>query len=73
MPEEYNHDPDERGLRYEVRDALTNSHLAKFLSTLALKASAIALAVSIWAINKVSDTQSTVNNTANQAHWAKTK
>ncbi|HEX8183054.1 MAG TPA: hypothetical protein VF575_05645 [Candidatus Saccharimonadales bacterium] len=44
-----------------VRDAHTNSHVAKLLSTLALIASAIALAVALSAMNKATDALNLAN------------
>lgn len=38
-----------------IRDAHTNSHVAKLLSTLALIGSAIALAIALSALNKATD------------------
>ena len=44
-----------------VRDAHTNSHIAKLLSTLALIASAIALAIALSALNKATDALNLAN------------
>lgn len=49
-----------------LRDAHTNSHLAKLLSTLALIASTIALAVALSAMNKATDALNLANRN-NQA------
>ncbi|MDL2342388.1 MAG: hypothetical protein QFB87_04910 [Patescibacteria group bacterium] len=44
-----------------VRDAHTNSHLAKQLATLALITAAIALAVGLAALNKATDALNLAN------------
>lgn len=44
-----------------VRDAHTNSHVAKLLATLALIASAIALATALSALNKATDALNLAN------------
>lgn len=55
------HNNDLHHLRRDTRDAHTNSQLAKWLSIIALIASAIALALSMYALNKAGDAQSTAN------------
>ena len=52
--------------RNDVRDAHTNSHVAKLLSTLALILSAIALAVALSAMNKATDALNLANRNADQ-------
>ncbi len=48
-------------MRRDVHEANTNSQIAKLLSTLALIGAAIALAMSMWALSKAGDAQSTAN------------
>jgi hypothetical protein len=52
---------DTHSLRRDVRDAHTDSQLAKLLATLALIGAALALALSMWALSKAGDAQSTAN------------
>ncbi len=52
--------------RRDVNEAHTASQLARLLSTLALLASAIALGLSMWALNKAGDAQSTANRATEQ-------
>jgi hypothetical protein len=47
--------------RRDVHDAHTNSQVAKLLSYLALAGAVIALALSIWALDKAGEAQSTAN------------
>jgi hypothetical protein len=56
-----NYGNDMHHLRRDARDAHASSELAKWLSMLALIASAIAIAVSVSAMNKAGDAQSTAN------------
>lgn len=48
-------------MRRDVHDAHTNSQIAKVLSTLAMIASVIALALSLWALDKAGEAQSSAN------------
>jgi hypothetical protein len=54
-------------LRRDARDAHASSQLAKWLSILALIVAAIALAVSMGALNKAGDAQSTANRATESA------
>jgi alkylhydroperoxidase/carboxymuconolactone decarboxylase family protein YurZ len=58
---------DRRHLNRDVRDAHVNASAAKTLATLALIASAIALAVSIMAWNKANDAIGTAKQAINQS------
>ncbi|HJQ08308.1 MAG TPA: hypothetical protein VJ836_02365 [Candidatus Saccharimonadales bacterium] len=55
MAEDYN------SVRDHLRDAHTNSHVAKLLATIALIAASIALAVALNALNKATDALNNVN------------
>lgn len=48
-------------MRRDVHDAHTSSQLAKLLSTLALLGTVISLALSLWALDKAGEAQSTAN------------
>lgn len=48
-------------MRRDVRDAHVDSKMAKMLSYLALAGAIIALALSMWALNKAGEAQSTAN------------
>ncbi len=50
-----------RHLQRDVHEAHTDSKLAKLLSTLALLTAATALALSLWALDKAGEAQSTAN------------
>jgi hypothetical protein len=52
---------DVHNMRRDVHDAHTNSQIAKLLSTLALIGAVIAIGLSMWALNKAGDAQSTAN------------
>ena len=65
---DYGRGSDMHHMRRDVRDAHSNSQLAKWLSILALIASAIALAVSMAAMNKAGDAQSTANRATERAN-----
>jgi hypothetical protein len=69
MAEEF--DNNMHHLRNDVRDAHTESRLAKLLSTLALIGAVIALALSMAALNKAGDAQSTANRATEQVQQAK--
>jgi hypothetical protein len=56
-----NHSNDMHHLRVDARNAHSDSQLAKWLSIIALIVAAIALAVSVAAMNKAGDAQSTAN------------
>ena len=56
-----NYDNAQHHLRRDVHEASTESKLAKLLSTLALLTAALALALSIWALDKAGQAQSTAN------------
>ncbi len=56
-----------------VRDAHTNSHVAKLLSTLALIGSAIALAVALSALNKATDALNLANRNLNNIQQTQTR
>lgn len=62
-----NNQNDMHHLRRDARDAHSNSQLAKWLSILALIASAIALAVAVSALNKAGEAQSTANRAIESA------
>jgi len=47
--------------RRDVHDAHTNSQMAKMLSYLAMAGMIISLALSIWALDKAGEAQSTAN------------
>lgn len=49
------------GMRRDVHEAHTDSQVAKLLSTLALIGTIIALGLSMWALNKAGEAQSTAN------------
>lgn len=57
----YSNNNDMHHLRRDAREAHTNSQLAKWLSIIALIASAIALGLSMYALNKAGEAQSTAN------------
>jgi hypothetical protein len=60
--EDYNSNQnDMHHLRRDARDAHADSQLAKWLSIIALIVAAIAMAVSVAAMNKAGDAQSTAN------------
>jgi hypothetical protein len=66
MADEYRNDRSNeydnvRHMQRDVHDAHTGSQVARLLSTLALVASIIALALSMWALNKAGEAQSTAN------------
>lgn len=61
MAEEYNHQTTTNELRKDVHEAHSDSKIAKLLSTLALIAAVIALTLSIMALNKAGDAESTAN------------
>ena len=61
MADEYNHQLTTSELRKDVHEAHSDSKVAKLLSTLALIAAVIALTLSIMALNKSGDAQSTAN------------
>lgn len=48
-------------LRRDTHEAHTSSQIAKVLSTLALIGAIISLILSIWALSKAGDAQSTAN------------
>jgi hypothetical protein len=52
---------DTHSLRRDVRDAHTDSQLAKLMSTLALIGTIISLGLAMWALSKAGDAQSTAN------------
>jgi hypothetical protein len=57
-------------LRRDVHEASTASQLARLLSTLALITGAIALALSLWALNKAGDAQNAANQANDRAQQA---
>jgi hypothetical protein len=61
MADEYNHQTTTNELRKDVHEAHSDSKVAKMLSTLALIGAVIALTLSIMALNKAGDAQSTAN------------
>lgn len=63
VAEDYNanHQNDMHHLRRDARDAHSNSQLAKWLSIIAMIISAIALALSVAAMDKAGEAQSTAN------------
>jgi hypothetical protein len=48
-------------MRRDVHDAHTNSQIAKVLSTLAMIASVISLALALWALDKAGEASSNAN------------
>lgn len=54
-------------LRRDARDAHTSSELAKWLSIIALVTAGIALALSMSALNKAGEAQSTANRATESA------
>ena len=48
-------------MRRDVHEAHTSSQIAKVLSTLAMIGSVIALALSLWALDKAGEAQSSAN------------
>jgi hypothetical protein len=64
MPEEQD---TSRHLRRDIHEAYTDAKLAKMLATLALIGAALALALSMWALNKAGEAQSTANRATEMA------
>ncbi|PLS82056.1 hypothetical protein CYG49_00270 [Candidatus Saccharibacteria bacterium] len=59
--EDYDNNGGIHHLRRDVHDAHTNSQLAKLLSWLALAGAVLALALSLWALDKAGEAQSNAN------------
>lgn len=62
-----NHNNDMYHLRRDARDAHSDSQLAKWLSMLALLTAGIALALSMAAMSKAGEAQSTANRASEQS------
>lgn len=62
----YDHDHN-RHLQRDVHEAHTDAKVAKLLATLAIITAAIALAMSLWALDKAGEAQSTANRATETA------
>lgn len=61
MAEEYDNNNSLHHLRKDTHEAHTESRLAKMLSTIALIASILSLALAVWALDKAGQAQSDAN------------